>query len=226
MTMRTITSARKEFSPFPDPLPANSTGPAVHIQELFEQGPLPRFVSRGSLISLQGDTADTLYQILSGTVRCYLIDKSGQRRIVRFARPGDILGLSAVETWHLTKEAIDDVVLRAITRDMFETAFDRSPRLRREVRQLLLEEIEEREHLVNELAQFHAADRLLHFLTAFSDRAPRRDNWFILPMGRNDLADYLGLSFETVSRCFGALRDRGSIVMDGINRYRLCRQAG
>lgn len=206
------------------PAPASPGAPGRHtgkLGQLLDKGPLPHLVRRDGVIALQGDAADQVHGIVSGHVRCYASDEDGQRRILRFAGPGDVLGLSAVQTWPLSKEAVGDVILRTIPRDLFEDAFDRDCGLRREVRMRLLAELTERDHLVAELAHHHATDRLLNFLTDFARNHGTAGRWTFLPMTRSDIADHLGLSIETVSRGFTALRDRGDIRMEGSARYRL-----
>jgi len=191
------------------------------LAALFDRAPQPRFVARGTLISMQGETADTLYLVISGHVRCFTVDPDGQRRIVHFARAGHVLGLSAVDAWPLSLEAVDDVILRPLTRETFERAYDADPALRREVRLAILGEIENRENLVSEIVQSQATERLYHFLVSFATKDARADHFVDLPLGRSDIGDHLGLSTETVSRGFGALRDCGAIEMRGPSRYRI-----
>ncbi len=195
--------------------------PQNPLSALFTKGPAPKLVYRGDVIAMQGQPAETLFQIVSGTVRCCLITEDGHRQVVRFAGPGDVLGAAARKEWTFAAEAIDDVVLRSCPRDALEAGLRHDDGLRRALRSVLCEELERREELLVMVSHMHADDRLLAFLSGFADRARRSGGWTRLPMGRQDLADHLGLSFETVSRTFSALKRRGAIEMNGTDRYRI-----
>ena len=191
------------------------------LVELFSNCPAPKLVYRSGMIAMQGQPADMLYQVISGTVRCYLITEDGHRQVVRFAGPGAIIGATVGEEWPFTAEAIDDVVIRACPRETLDTALREDGAMRSVVQRLLWDELAHREQLLVMVSHMHADDRLLAFLIRFTGQAVRCGDWIRLPMGRQDLADHLGLSFETVSRAFSALKRRGDIAMNGSDRYRV-----
>ena len=80
------------------------------IAGLFDAKAPARHVLPGGVIFLDGEKADTAYQVVSGTVRCCTISEDGRRQIFRFVRPGDFLGLADLDTWHYTSEAVDHVM--------------------------------------------------------------------------------------------------------------------
>lgn len=209
----------------PPPYPATPMGrcepPHSPITRLFAECPAPKLVYRGDTIATQGAAATSVYQILSGTVRCCLVTEDGHRQILRFARKGDIIGATADKEWTFTAEAVDDVVIQACPRFTLDAALRHDPAMRPALHSLICRELAHRERLLVMVSRMHADDRLLAFLQGFAQQPPETGGWTHLPMGRQDLADHLGLSFETVSRAFSALKRRCDIAMDRTDRYRL-----
>lgn len=194
--------------------------PASGLAELFrEAGPARHVQPRGTIL-LHGEPTDALYRVDSGTVRCCTIDAGGHRQIFRFARSGEYLGFVDRKRWHFTAEAVDHVILRAVPRAAFEQALAEDAALRLEVHALVARQLEERERQLSMLVHLSAKQRLLHFLVAFAANR-RSDAFAVLPMTRQDLGDHLGLTLETVSRSFGALKRDGAIEMRGNDRFRI-----
>lgn len=190
------------------------------IAGLFRDAPVPRHVQPGGTIFLHGERAQSVYLVVSGTVRCCTITQDGRRQIFRFARCGDLLGYVDAEVTHFTAEAVDHVILKAIPRAVFEHALADSPSLQRELRDLISAEIEVRERQLCALVHLQAVERLWWFLSGFA--ASRRTDGFVaLPMTRQDIGDHLGLTLETVSRGFSALRRSGRLEMRGTDRFHL-----
>lgn len=163
--------------------------------------------------------------MISGTVRCCTIAEDGRRHIFRFAQAGDLIGLSEVDIWHFTAEAVTDLRLRAVSREAVQALAANDPGLRQALSRRLLGELRCRENLLMSFAHQNAEERLLDFLRRFSREAPpelrAEDQLVTLPMPRRDLGDHLGLTFETVSRAFSALKRRAAIEMRGTDRFRV-----
>lgn len=176
--------------------------------------------SPGHAIAAHGDPVERLYQVVAGAVRCCSFTESGRRQIFRFARAGEFLGFTDVGVWRFTAEAVDSVLLRSISMQAFEAAFDRSPTLRRAIRVHAAAALAARERQLTMLAFEPAVQRLHWFLQEFADKRSR-EGFVTLPMTRQEIGDYLGLSLETVSRSFGALTRAGLIELKGSDRYRL-----
>ncbi|QIE54203.1 Crp/Fnr family transcriptional regulator [Pikeienuella piscinae] len=177
----------------------------------------------GHAIVVEGDPVTHLFQVVAGTVRSCSFTEQGRRQIFRFARAGDIFGLIDIDHWHYTAEAVDAVILRSISKQAFDNALDGSRALRRDLRMRVGDLTAERERHLTFLAFESAEQRLGWFLRNFS--AGRADDGFLtLPMTRQEIGDYLGLSLETVSRAFGSLKRAGVIEMRGAEKYRLVAQ--
>lgn len=193
------------------------------ISNLFDRKAPVRHVLPGSVLFLHGEAANSVYHVVSGTIRCCTISKDGRRQIFRFAQGGDFLGLADFDTWRYTAEAVDHVILRAISRECVEKTMRENPRVMCAVRGLLVNELAIREQQLISIAYDAAAERLQRFLKDYADR--RASTGFtVLPMTRQDIGDHLGLTLETVSRAFSSLRKAGVIEMKGSDRFRIATQ--
>ncbi len=161
------------------------------------------------------------FRVESGWLRCCTVSEEGRRQIFRFVGIGEFIGLTDAETWHHTAEAVGDVTLSVLSQECLADAVARDAGLEREIRLLAAAEIHRLEQHMVVLAFTPAEERVLSFLTRISAAGTARDGFAGVPMTRNDIGDHLGLSLETVSRAFAALRRRGAIDMDGPNRVRL-----
>ena len=196
------------------------TGSSSPLSRAFETMGRKRQYTPGSTIMLHGDPADTLFQVVSGTVRCCTIMDDGRRCIFRFARPGDFLGFPEFETWHFTVEAVDHARLIAVRRlDVEHVLRETTAPLQHEINNLIAKEFAARENQLVMLSHARAEERLVWFLREFGGRLAR-GGFIVLPMTRQDIGDHLGMTLETVSRVFGALKRRGLIEMCGSNKVR------
>ncbi len=204
---------------------AHSSTPsgADAIAELFDHKAPVHHVLPGGVVFLDGENADRVYQVVSGTVRCCTISQDGQRQIFRFVHAGEFLGLAEFDTWHYTAEAVDHVILRTAARDHIETAMCEDPDVLRAIRGFLVKELATREQQLISIAYVTAADRLLHFLEDFANKRSSM-GFVVLPMTRQDIGDHLGLTLETVSRAFSKLRKSGVLEMKGSDRFRFADQ--
>lgn len=203
------------------------SGTAKYLQliSLFDTGSFEQHFQPNSTIALHGETAGAVYLIASGTVRCCTIDVGGCRQISCFSKKGGFVGLSEMEKWHFTAEAVDHVIVKSISRAKLERAIAVNSELRQEIRMYLLELLECREKQLLTMVSTKAADRLFRFLCDFAASKPKAGH-IVLPMSRKDIADHLGLSVETVSRGFSELKRAGRIELATTEKYRICEVAG
>jgi len=192
------------------------------LKSLFEQHSFTQRFQPDSTILLHGEPADAIYRVSSGTVRCCTIDPDGTRQIFAFARDGEFVGLSDVEQWHYTAEAVDFVILKAVPRITIEQALAVNIPLRREYRRYLTALLQTREHLLLYLTHTRATERLFQFLCEFA-RSRQTSGYVSLPMSRRDIADHLGLSVETVSRSFSDLKHHRRIDLANTGKFKICR---
>lgn len=193
------------------------------IAELFDKKAPVHHVLPGGVVFLDGESADNVYQVVSGTVRCCTIAEDGRRQIFRFVHAGEFLGLADSDTWHYTAEAVDHVILRTAPRDRVESAMCEDPDVMHAIREFLVKELATREQQLISIAYAAAADRLLHFLEDYAGKRSSK-GFIVLPMTRQDIGDHLGLTLETVSRAFSNLRKTGVIEMKGSDRFRIADQ--
>ena len=173
----------------------------------------------GATIASQGSASDTIFRVLRGCVRVCAYSENGERRILQFLRPGDFIGLDDIDECITAREAVDMVVLAAISRRTFELELRQSDHFQKAVRRQLAQEIDAHATLFILTAQTSAVERVKLFLTTFAERRPSK-GFVALPMCRRDIADHLGLSMETVSRAFSTLKERGEITLKGATFFR------
>ncbi len=191
---------------------------------LFASAAAVKSVNGGATLARQGETTHIIYKVTRGLVRVCVYTEDGDRKIVRFAAPGAILGLTDHGEWSYTLEAVGPVAVSVLPRARFEQELRRNSALREDVWAGLTEEIAARDALLVLVTCTHAAERVLAFLRHFAEGRDMA-GFVELPMGRHDIADYLGLSMETVSRAFSSLRDCGAIELRGPSLYRVSHHA-
>lgn len=180
-----------------------------------------RRAAENSLIFLEQEPVESIYQVVSGVVRCFVMSEDGRRQITRFAWPGDFLGCVAIDAWHFSAEAVNEVVLRSVPQNALEAALLEDVELQRDMRRATALEMKRRQTHLARVAYMPADDRLYDFLVELSRYAGRRDGYLMLPLMRRDIADHLGLSVETVSRAFTALKRSGRLEMRRADGFRM-----
>jgi CRP-like cAMP-binding protein len=161
-------------------------------------------------IYFEGDEAEHCYRVKSGTVRLCKVTEDGRRQIAAFLTAGDLFGWTDQGFYGFSAEAVTDVTLEKFARARIEDAVKASPALGRRVLTLLSNQLASaHEHLLL-LGRMTAAERIASFLL---DLVRRQHNGgsVDLAMCRKDVADYLGLTVETVSRTMSALKRKGII---------------
>jgi CRP/FNR family transcriptional regulator len=155
------------------------------------------------------DPAEHVFNVTHGTVKIYKPLADGRQQITGFLFPGDFLGLMRKDTYAYSAEAITAVKLCRFPRRKFETLLDESPNLEKRLLSVASHELAAAQDQMLLLGRKTAREKLASFLIMLSNAAaahgaPR--NPVSLPMSRGDIADYLGLTIETVSRTFTQLR--------------------
>ncbi|HJV40484.1 helix-turn-helix domain-containing protein [Caulobacter sp.] len=177
----------------------------------------------GEEIFAEGEEAEAVYQIVSGAVRSYRILGDGRRHVCDFHMPGDVLGLEAGETHLCTAEGMTPVVLRATPRRVLQRLSVENGLLGQRLWALTVCGMRRCQDHASMLSRLGATERVAAFLVSFADRLGADDE-LELPMTRQDIADYLGLTIHTVSRTLSQLEDMGMIDARATRRIRLRRQ--
>jgi CRP/FNR family nitrogen fixation transcriptional regulator len=176
--------------------------------------------SKDQQIFREGGPADSIYRVVSGAVRVARLLADGRRQISDFYLPGDVFGVELDAGRVSTAEAIGETVVVVARRSSVASDSDQGPRLCRHA----LRELRRCQDHVLTLGRRCATERLASFLIDLTQRL-ETDDEFDLPMSRQDIADYLGLTIETVSRTMTQLQSEGLIVLKGFRRIRLRRPA-
>jgi CRP/FNR family transcriptional regulator len=196
---------------------------ALEKDELGRLAALAQHVHMGGRAMLfhETDTAHSVYTMTSGTVRLYKDLSDGRRQVVGFALPGDFLGLALSDRFGFSAETLVDTTACRFDRRRFEVMVADKPHLLRRLHGFAAHELSLAQEQMVLLGRRRADERLACFLTRWRQRLSRLrpDSATVpLPMGRQDIADYLGLTIETVSRTFSKfVKERVLInVPDGV----------
>lgn len=169
----------------------------------------------------QDEDAQAVYNITSGSVRLYRLLPDGRRQVVGFAIPGDFLGLSLAERTVYGAEALTSVTVCRFDRAHFAAFVDEHPELLRRLYDLANHELSLAQEQMVLIGRRTAEERVICFLVGLRKRWAHINNNSVtvpLPMTRQDIADFLGLTIETVSRAISKLaRERALLVVpDGV----------
>jgi CRP/FNR family transcriptional regulator, nitrogen fixation regulation protein len=172
--------------------------------------------TRNSEIYGENEPADYLYKVISGSVRTYKILSDGRRQIGAFYLPGDIFGLEMGDEHTFSAEAISDCKVLVIKRNAVTNLAARDNDVARELWTLTGRELRRvQDHIL--LLVKTAQERVVSFLLEMAARTPAA-NAVDLPMSRQDIADYLGLTIETVSRTLTHLESTAAIELPSSRR--------
>jgi len=163
----------------------------------------------GSCFIGEGDPAEHFFNITQGTVKLYKLLPDGRRQITGFARTGDFLGLAVSQTYAFSAEAIEGVRFCRFSRRLLSGLLDDFPALERRLLEFASNELVAAQEQMLLLGRKTARERVASFLLMQEERrAPCGDGTgrAHLPMTRTDIADYLGLTIETVSRTLSQLK--------------------
>ncbi len=202
------TMPTRNAPPMPHPVFDGAIGAESLEQQMQLMGATMSY-SRNAEIFGENEPADYLYKVVSGTLRTYKILSDGRRQIGGFYQPGDIFGLEFADEHGLSAEAITDAKVLVIKRSALAALAGCDAAVARELFALTgreLRRVQDRIMLLVKSAQ----ERVASFLLEMAKRAPA-GNTVELPMSRQDIADYLGLTIETVSRTLTSLETAAAI---------------
>lgn len=157
-----------------------------------------------------------IYAVRSGTVKTFVDDEQGREHVLGFHMPGELVGLDAIypERHQCNAVAVDTVFICRLSYSELTTLAGHLPGLQKQLFRLMSKDIAGKHAQQSELG---AEERVGAFLMDWSARLKKRGyapNHFILSMSRRDLANYLGLAPETVSRVFRRFQNEGLIAVE------------
>ena len=174
-------------------------------------------VATGQAVFYEADPASYLFVIVEGCVRLYKLLADGRRQITGFLYPSDFLGLAMQDRYAYTAEAVSPVRLCRFERARLEALLEEFPHLEKRLLGIASNELASAQDQMLLLGRKTADEKVMSFLYLLSRRAYMKSqpaDVIQLPMSRNDIADHLGLTTETVSRCFTRLRKQGVIAFE------------
>lgn len=180
-------------------------------------------LDRGEFLCEQYAPAERIFNLIEGMLTVERTTTCGQRQIVAFLFPGDFLGLSFSDRYDYTVRAVVPSRACAFQRDEFLATCDRFPEIKARVaaiHNMILARVLDQ---LFTLGQKKAHERLSFLLVQLMERQRVEPGQIMtLQITRQDIADYLGLTMETVSRAFTRLRSEGLIELTGSKQVRIC----
>ncbi|RAI43060.1 helix-turn-helix domain-containing protein [Rhodoplanes roseus] len=165
--------------------------------------------ARNAEIFGEGEPTAYVYKVISGAARTYKVLDDGRRQISSFYLPGEVFGLEATANHHSSAEAVTRSLLMVVKRSALMTLAGGDPRTAHMLWALTARELQQvRTHMLVLIRS--AQERVACFLMEMAERMGGVDA-FELPMSRQDIADYLGLTIETISRTLTQLEGTGAI---------------
>lgn len=162
-----------------------------------------------AILFFEGDRVRHLFEVARGAVRLYKSMVDGRRQITGFHYPGSVLGVAVKGQYDYGAEAITRVTLRRYRVGELERAMRRSARISKVMFELAATELSAAHRHMLLLGRKNPTEKVASFLidqAHWSGSSPKPGLLLDLAMGRNDIADYLGLTIETVSRTISRLR--------------------
>lgn len=175
---------------------------------------------KGTEIYGEKEPADYVYQIKAGAVRSYKLLSDGRRQIGAFHLVGDIFGLENGAEHRFTAEAIVNTTVRLIKRRSLEIAAEGDAMVLRNLLNMTTSNLEHAENHMLLLGRKTSLERVATFLIEMDQRLTAA-GVMPLPMSRRDIADYLGLTLETVSRVLSRLHELDIIGFIGSNQRQI-----
>jgi len=190
--------------------------PAYRPRFLGELGSLPQSeialsefkYRRGAEIFGEAEPAEYVYQVIDGAVRSYKLLSDGRRQIGAFHLVGDIFGLENGGMHRFTAEAIVDTTVRLVRRVSLAHVAETDATVARDLLNMTANNLQHAENHMLLLGRKTSLERVAAFLLEMDSRLTAA-GVMALPMCRRDIADYLGLTLETVSRALSVLHEKG-----------------
>lgn len=183
----------------------------LRISELVE-------ISRNTVLYSEGDTACFVYNVVAGVAETYRHELAGDKHVTAFLFPHDLMGLSANGFYVSTAKSLTTLLVFRIPVGALKAILECNPRLDVGLLCKLCHELRSAQYHAITISKREASVRLARFLLWIEAENAERDGEYRsieLPMSRHEIADYIGLSVEAVSRALHFLEAEGAILRDG-----------
>jgi CRP/FNR family transcriptional regulator len=179
-----------------------------------------RPIARGESLFRMGDRLEAVYVARDGAFKTVSISENGEERVVGFHLPGELIGLDALgaDIHRCDAIALTTANVCEVPFDQLADIASQVPGLQHQLLRVIGRSVGRDQDHLDMLARRQASERIALFLHGMSERfrhIGQPDSQFRLPMSREDIARFLGLALETVSRGFTRLQDDGVIAVDG-----------
>ncbi|WP_395646933.1 helix-turn-helix domain-containing protein [Terricaulis sp.] len=199
---------------------ANQREHGIALGQIQCPGVAMRF-DRNAEIFGAGEAAEYLYKVVSGAVRTVRFSADGRRQIMAFHMAGDTFGLERGAQHEYSAESVTDCELIAVRRSLVQRAAAENIGAAQALLQLSVSQLERAQEHVLLLGRKGAGERVAGFLLGLADRFTVRGE-LDLPMSRLDIADYLALTIETVSRAFTQMERDHAIELPSSRHVVVC----
>jgi CRP/FNR family transcriptional regulator len=174
----------------------------------------PRRIEAGKQLIQEGDPADDVFTLTDGMLKLYKLMPDGRRQITGFMIPGDFIGLAYGQSYVYSAEAVTPTTACRFRRSTLLEKMAAHPELEHRLLSLASNELAAAQAQMLLLGRKSARERLASFILGLAERrSVGAGEAMTLPMGRSDIADFLGLTIETVSRAFTAMRKDGLLTL-------------
>jgi CRP/FNR family nitrogen fixation transcriptional regulator len=184
------------------------------IQPSIQHVGIVRSYARSREIVHEDDPAKYVYEVISGTICGYKVLPAGRRQITGFYFPGDVFGLESARR-SVAAQAITKTEVRVINKQALTALASSNREVANQLLVLTTRELTRQQDHLLLLLSTTAQERVICFLIEMVQRASPSEGLIVLPMFRQHIADYLGLTLETVSRTLCDLERRGTIEISG-----------
>jgi CRP/FNR family transcriptional regulator, anaerobic regulatory protein len=195
-----------------------------------------RPLKKGEFLFRQGDTFASVFAVRSGALKTFNLSDGGEEQITGFHLPSELVGLSGMDTEShpVSAQALETTTICEIPFEHLDELSVQLPQLRRQLMRVMSREIRDDQQMMRLLSKKTADERIATFLVNLSARFRARGfsaQQFRLAMSRNEIANYLGLAVETVSRVFTRFQQNKLLEADGkevhiLDPIELCALAG
>jgi CRP/FNR family transcriptional regulator len=178
----------------------------------------------------EGDPATRVFTLTKGALKLYKLLPDGRRQVTGFLFPGDFLGISDDEEHVFSAEALGATQLCWSPRNRFIEFAEGHPEMERELYHLAAQELSAAQQQLVSLGRKTAEEKLATFFVNLLARAEKlsghAERMIDLPMDRSDIADYLGLTKETISRILALLKRKRLVRLETLNRIEILDREG
>ncbi len=165
-------------------------------------------------VFFEGDDRDSIYEVVDGVVCVYKVTSDGRRQVISFCYPGSLLGFGHADRYLYSAEVLSPATLRPYSAGALEKIVAERPDLAHSLMSFVMAELAAARDQLLTLGRKSASEKIASFLLELSrqnEEMSKDPETLQLPMTRSDIADYLGLTIETVSRNFTKLKTSGII---------------